>query len=97
MNGEYCRQPEERVVRRESQQENERKMHQDIMGLFQQLKTLMDLQVQPPWAYLPLKSMENSIRALSHIPPLYSTLQKRPHPYPYNFISGDIQDNHNFT
>ncbi|CAM2098329.1 unnamed protein product [Caretta caretta] len=52
---------------KESQQEEEREMHQDIMELFQQqtqtLQTHVNLQVQQSWACLPLQFMENCTAA----------------------------------
>ncbi|CAM2110786.1 unnamed protein product [Caretta caretta] len=58
----------ERVEKRkaqESQQEKEREIHQDVMGLVRQktqmLQSLVELQVQPSWARLLLQPIKNSV------------------------------------
>ncbi|CAM2117191.1 unnamed protein product [Caretta caretta] len=63
---------EEEREAQESQQEKDREMHQDIMGLIrhqtQTLQTLVDLQVQQSRARLPLHPTENSILGPSYTP-----------------------------
>ncbi|CAM2111545.1 unnamed protein product [Caretta caretta] len=94
----------ERVQRskaQESQQEKEREVNQDIIGLVRQqtqiLRTLVDLQVQQSWARLPLQPIEHSI-----LEPPYPTLNIpcgiRSHcTTPSTPPRGDIKESHSFT
>ncbi|CAM2104927.1 unnamed protein product [Caretta caretta] len=93
---------EERADRRKtqaSQQEKEREMHQDIMGLFQPqmqiLQTLVDLPVHQPGAHIPSQSMENSSITLPYtLPPTIPHGTRELHLYPDHSTAGDY---HSFT